>query len=597
MAVFFSRTLTLLALLGTTSAAALAGQVCPQGEVSSIVINVHAIFDTDPSSDGGALPWFYNLANGIHADTNEGFLRSELLFRVGDCFDPFLVDESERLLRRLPFISRVEVSAVRQPGGSMQVVIDTWDRWTLQVNMRMSFEEGFEFNGGDVTEKNLLGRGVTLRGLYRRNRERLAVGGQFSTPRLFGTRWDGALEANRTRAGNAFRQGLSYPFVGEVGRHAAAQTFVHREDLFSFVLPGGGGVTHVVQPFSERSSEITGAKRFGRPGRLTILGGGLSMEEWEYSTFSDGAEVVTDRDFENTQPAPAEISDRLGPQIRDYSATRANLVVAQRNLTFRQHDRLDFLRGVQDVPVGVELALVVGRSVGFLKSNSLAEDSDFFGRVRLVGGLAPGRWVLLSAVSLEGRRIFGRAANGWRDVLGEFDVYSYWRPSETSRHTLFGRISGAGGWSVTGPFQLTLGGSSGLRGYSVDDLPGGRRLVATLEDRIFFASPGNGFMDLGMTAFLDVGSVWAGDVPFGADTGSLATAGAGFRIGFPGGTRGLTRVDVAFPLNGPHAFQQPTFRISSELLGLIRGVEDGQLRRSRRSGVGSGILSDPLLGR
>ena len=80
MAVYPTHTLTLLALLGTTSATALAGQVCPEGEVSSILVNAHSFFDTDPSTDGGALPWFYNLANGLHADTNEDFLRGELLF-------------------------------------------------------------------------------------------------------------------------------------------------------------------------------------------------------------------------------------------------------------------------------------------------------------------------------------------------------------------------------------------------------------------------------------------------------------------------------------------------------------------------------------
>ena len=60
----------------------------------------------------------------------------------------------------------------------------------------------------------------------------------------------------------------------------------------------------------------------------------------------------------------------------------------------------------------------------------------------------------------------------------------------------------------------------------------------------------DGFMDLGMTAFVDVGSIWEGGVPFGADSGPLATAGAGLRIGFPGGTGGVVRIDVAFPLNG-----------------------------------------------
>ena len=597
MAVYPTHTLTLLALLGTTSATALAGQVCPEGEVSSILVNAHSFFDTDPSTDGGALPWFYNLANGLHADTNEDFLRGELLFGVGECYDPFLVDESERLIRQLAFIDRVEVASEPQPDGSVQVIVETWDRWTLQPEVRVRFEEGLDFTGLDITEKNLLGRGMTVRGFFRDNRERRALGGSFATTRLLGTRWDTRLEASRTGAGNSFQQGFFYPFVGEVGRYAAVQSFVRQEDLFAYNLPAGGTFTHVVQPYGRRSSEITVAGRVGRPGRLSILGVGLSREEWEYTTFQEGAEVVRDRDFGNAEPAPPEISAILAPQLRDYSTTRVNLVLAQRNLSFRRRDRLDALRGVQDVPVGGEVALVLGRSIPFLGSNAANEDSDFFGRVRLFGGLAPGRWVLASAVSVEGRKIFGGAENGWRDVLGEFDIYSYWRPSETSRHTLFARLSGAGGWSVTGPFQLTLGGVSGLRGHSVDDLPGGRRLIATLEDRIYFGSPSDGFMDLGMTAFVDVGSIWEGGVPFGADSGPLATAGAGLRIGFPGGTGGVVRIDVAFPLNGPDAFGGPTFRTSAELLGLVRGVEDPQLRRSRRPGVGPGILPDLSVGR
>ena len=604
MAAYRTSTLTLLALLGTTSFTALAGQACPQGEVSSLVVTIHSIFDTDTSSDGGALPWFYNLANSLHADTNENFVRSEILFAVGDCYDPFRIEESERLLRQLSFIDRAALTVFPQPNGSVHVIVETWDRWTLELSVRARFEEGFEFNGVDIAERNLLGRGIAVRAFYRENRERLAIGGSFSTTHLLGTRWNSSLQANRTRAGNSFSQGFFYPFVGEVGRYAAIQSFVQQEDLFSYNLPegeydapDGGTYTHVVQPFAQRSSEITIAGRVGRPGRLTILGVGLSREKWEYTTFSQGAEVVRDRDFQNAEPAPPEISAILSPQLRDYSATRANLIVTQRHLTFRQRESLDALRGVQDVPVGGEAALILGRSIPFLGSGSAIEDSDFFARVRLFGGLAPGSWVLASSVSIEGRKIFGGAEDGWRDILGEFDIYSYWRPTERSRHTLFARVSGASGWSLTGPFQLTLGGASGLRGYSVDNLPGGRRMIATLEDRIYFGSPWGGFMDLGMTAFVDVGSIWQGGAPFGADSGALATAGVGLRIGVPGGTRGLTRVDIAYPLNGPDAFSAPTFRISAELLSLMRGVEDRQLRRSRRPGVGPGIIPDPSVGR
>ena len=598
MAVYPRHMLTLLALLGASSATALAGQVCPQGEVSAILVNPHSIFDTDASTDRGPVTWFYNVANGMHADTNEDFLRGELLLGLGDCYDPFLASESERLIRQLDFIDRAEVTGVSQPDQSVHVTVETWDRWTLQLNVRMRFEEGLEFNGVDVTERNLFGRGIALGGFYRRNRERLAIGGNLATNRILGTRWDSRLQAARTRAGNSFQQGFFYPFVGEVGRYAAVQSFAREEDLFAYNLPAGDTFTHVVQPFRQRSSEITVAGRVGRPGRLTILGGGLSTDKWEYSTLSTGAEVIRNRDFENGEPAPSAISDVLAPQRRDYSTTRVNLVLAQRNLSYQERDRLDALLGVEDVPVGGEAALLLGRSIPFLRSNDVPDDSDFFGRIRIFGGLAPGNWVLASAISVEGRQILGGAESGWKDVLGEFDVYSYWRPTESSRHTIFARVSGAGGWSMTGPFQLTLGGAPALRGYSVDDLPGGRRLIATLEDRIYFGSPGGDFMDLGMTAFVDVGSIWAGGVPFGANSGFLATAGAGLRIGMPSGTRGVTRVDIAFPLNGPDAFSGPTFRITrQENLGLRRGVEDRQLNRSRRRSVGPRILPDPSAGR
>lgn len=597
MAVHPLHTLTLLALLGTTSVTALAGQACPQGEVSVVLVTAHSYFETNDSTDVGALSWFYGMANWVHADTNEDFLRAELLLRVGDCYDEFLVEESARLLQQLGFIDRAEVTGAPQPDGSVDVVVETWNNWTLQFEPRFRLQEGFEFAGLDITERNLFGRGIVLGGFYRQNRELLNVGGRFETPHLLGTRWDARLQASRTRVGTAFQQGFFYPFIGEVGRKAAVQSFVQLEDQFSYSLPAGETYSNVVQPYGQQSSQITAAGRIGRPGRLTIFGGGLSREEWDYPRFPNGADVIRDEDFGNAKPAPPLITGILAPQLRDYSTTRVNLILAQRHLSFQRRERLDALRGAQDVAVGAEAALVVGRSIPLFGSSAVHEDSDFFGRVRLFAGLAPGNWVLASAISVEGRKIFGEVENGWKDVLAEFDIYSYWRPSQNSRHTLFARISGAGGWSVTGPFQLTLGGVSGLRGYALDDHPGGRRLIASLEDRIYFASPRNGFIDLGMTAFVDVGSIWDAGVPFGADSGSLATGGAGLRIGFPGGTRGVTRIDVAFPLNGPDPFSAPTFRISAELLGLRRGVEDRQLRRSRRAGGGGGIIPDPSVAR
>ena len=585
---------------GTVRVSSAMAQQCPEGEISFIFVNSHPVFDTDERDGDSARPWIYNVANGFHMETDEEFIRGELLFEVGDCYDSFRVAESERIIRRLGFIARIDISAIPQPDGSVHIVVDTQDKWTFQVTAKARLDDGFEFNGLSVSEQNVGGKGIALGAYYNERRERQELGGGIQTQRFFDSRWNAHLQMGRTRVGDALQQGFVYPFVGEVGRYAFRQSFISREELFAYAIPEGTGTfSHVVLPVREEVTEITLAGRLGRPGRLTILAMGISKETVDFTGFARGTEIIQNRDFSNPEPSPAAIADQLLPQTRGYSATRLNFILGQRNLRFQRREGLDALRGVVDVPIGTEAALAIGRTVGFYSPDILEKGDDFFTRLRLFGGFTTGRWVFASAVSLEGRTtISGTPEDRWRDVLGEFDIYGYWQPKMAPRHTLFARVSGAGGWSMTGPFQLTLGGSTGVRGYSLDYSPGGRRLTTSLEDRIYLGSPGDGLFDLGLTAFVDIGSVWKGDVPFGFDSERLASGGLGLRVGFPGGTRGVIRIDVAMPMNGPDAFSGATFRITaSELLGLIDGFEDQQLRRSRRGRVGVGILPDPSSGR
>ena len=589
-----------VAAMATVRATSTTAQQCPEGEISFIFVNSHPVFDTDDRDGGKESPWIYNVANKFHMETDEEFLRGELLFEVGDCYDSFRVAESERIIRRLGFIARIDISAIPQPDGSVHIVVDTQDKWTFQVTARARLDDGFEFNGLDVSEQNVAGKGIALGAYYNERRERRELGGGVQTQRFFGTRWNAHLQMGRTRVGDALQQGFVYPFVGEVGRYAFRQSFISREELFAYALSEGTATfSHVVLPVREEATEITLAGRLGRPGRLTILAMGVSKETLDFTGFDKGVEIIRNKDFSNPEPAPEVMADQILPQTRGYSATRLNFILGQRNLHFQRREGLDALRGVLDVPIGTEAALAIGRTIGFSSPDILDKGDDFFARLRLFGGFTTGQWVLASTVSLEGRTIIsGPPEHRWRDILGEFDIYGYWQPEVVPRHTLFARLSGAGGWSMTGPFQLTLGGSTGVRGYSLDRLPGGRRLTASLEDRIYLGSPGDGLFDLGMTAFVDMGSVWKGDVPFGFDSGRLASGGLGLRVGFPNGTRGVIRIDVAMPMNGPDAFSGATFRITaSELLGLIEGFEDHQLSRSRRGRVGVGILPDPSSGR
>ena len=578
-----TRAFILLAALSALRPAGLVGQECPSGRISFIFINSHSVFDTPNLTDGKSFEWFYDFANWLHMETDEEFIEGELLVSVGDCYDPFLVAESERIIRQLGFIARVDVFAVPQADGSVHIVVDTQDEWTLQLTVRARFDEGFEFNGVDVREENVLGKGVAARAFYRERREAREIGGSIQTTRFLGTRWDAQLQAGETRVGPFFQQAFVYPFVGEVGRYSATQFYSRREDLFAYSLPEGGTYSHVVTPFFRERAALSAAVRLGEAGRLTILGLGISFADLDFARFEEGPEAVRNRDFGNPEPLPPELSAPIASHTQGSANTRLNFILGQRNLRFERRSDLDALRGVQDVPVGGDASLTLGRSIGFLSPDSNRKDSDFFGRIRAFGGLAPGRWILAGNAIFEARQIFDGPQEGWRDVIGEFDVYTYWQPSALSRHTLFARVSGAAGWSMTVPFQLTLGGPYNLRGYGLDHAPGGRRLMGSVEDRVYLASPGGGLFDLGLTAFLDAGSVWQGDTPFGSDSGLGVSAGAGLRVGFPGGTRGVIRIDLSLPVNGPDAFKEPMFRITAtELLGFLNGFEDPQLRRSRR---------------
>ncbi|GMR13920.1 MAG: hypothetical protein BMS9Abin29_2146 [Gemmatimonadota bacterium] len=576
-------------------------QECPGGRISNIFVDSHSIFDMSQIEEDTRFRWIYGFANSLHARTRASFLKAELLVQVGDCVDQFLLEESERILRQYDFLARVDVYAVPQPDGSQHIVVDTQDEWTTELSLRFRFDTGVNFVGIDLTEENFLGRGILLGGFWRNRRELRDVGWRFGTPRTFGTRLNSELLVGDTRVGSFFDQRFTYPFVGEVGHWATREVYSRRETLFSYALEDHPTLSHVVLPLETRRAEVTLAGRVGPPGSLMLFGIGISREELRFPDVANRVEAVTNNNFGDRTPAAPEIAAEALRLTRETKTTRLNFLLGKRNIRFRRETGLDALRGVQDIPVGTEVALTVGKSIGFLDSNGPAEVDDIFTRLRLFGGVAPGRWILTAGVSVEGRHFADKkpaARTGWRDVLGEADAYVYWRPKGTAgTHTVFARLSAAGGWNMDTPLQLTLGGPEQLRGLHLDRFPGGRRLVATVEDRIVLGWTGGGLLDFGMTVFGDLGQTWKGDVPFGMDSGWQSTVGAGIRIGFPKGTRSVARIDIAVPANGPDAFRRPVLRLTAlEFLGFVIGFADGQMQRSRRTGVASTILPGPAGG-
>jgi len=591
------RTLLRVALVvgALGGAVPVAGQVdaCRRGIVQEIEVRNGTVVPEDEIPDG-MLGWGPRLANRLHIRTREGFIRAELLLGEGDCYDPFLVEDSERILRRYGFISNAEVFAVRIDDGGdtsealWRIEVETRDEWSTRLEITAEFDNGFELRSAALAETNVLGRGMTLRGFLVENDAQRLVGGQAAVPRLFGTRTNLAGNWGTTRIGEFKALEASHPFVGEVGRWAWQVSASEVEDYFSFSFGRTGSPARVLLPTRDRSASATIARRFGVPGDLSVVGLNLARETLDFPGYPDDVEIVRGNEFDETGVAPTDLAEALRAQTRFGAGTRISVLLGQRNIGFVQRTGLDALRGVQDIEVGTDISLTLGRTIrGGIGERDV---DDLFVRFRWYGASAPAPWVVASRLALQGRQIFFDPEfdrSGWRDVLAEFDLLAYWQPPMLPSHTFLGRVSAAGGWTVDLPYQLTLGGRRAVRGFDDTDLPGARRVVFTAEDRIYFGWPFPETFDLGATLFADVGRIWAGSVPFGVDSGWRGTVGAGLRFGFPTGSRGVVRLDIARAIGPEAGVTGPILRITAvDLIGLTGGLSDIQLLRSIRIGTG-----------
>ncbi|HCK90558.1 MAG TPA: hypothetical protein DHW54_05200, partial [Gemmatimonadetes bacterium] len=499
--------------------------LCELGRVTNIIVDNRPVFQLETLEEGSPLRWVYRLANALHITTRQSFILREILFGENDCLDPFLLEESGRILRQYPFIANADVVPVEQPDGTYHILINTQDEWTTKFDLGVSIDQGIQLERIELTEENLFGQGILAEGYFARRREQRDAGFLIEQPRLFGTRTDARFGYGRTRVGNFFEQELAYPFVGEVGRFAGREAYSKRDQLYTYATGNPIDVTQVLLPLQEEWLEISFAMRFGRPGRLGLLGIGLSRDRVEFGGFPNDVEVVLDNDFSNTSPGTDQLQTIIASQINASATTRINLMLGLRQIRYIRPARLDTHGEVIDVPLGIDLGLTVGQSIPAFRVGTLKSHDDVFTRLRLFTGHNSGQVFMF--VNLEGQGRHSFRDDGWRDLFGTADFYTYLRTGSSSPHTFFLRTSATAGWSVETPFQLTLGGREAVRGFYEDDIPGARRVLFTLEDRIFLNWPSPDVVDFGFTLFADVGRMWAGEVPYGTNSGWRGSAGFG----------------------------------------------------------------------
>jgi hypothetical protein len=552
-----------------------AGTMCSNGVIGRIDVDNQQIYPMD-ATDPQLLRWAFGTANLLHIETTQSFIRRELLFQEGDCFDPFLLSESQRLLLEYPFLGDVTIESSDSIAGQKTVQVTTRDEWSTQIDVRLQYDVGLNIERFQATEENFLGHGITAQVTHAERRETRDRNARLFTPRLFG-RTDADVSFGTTRGGSFFFQRVNHGFVGETNRFSGSELYNRGTSFYSYATGGAEEFSHLLVPIRHEKAEVAVATRLGDPGRSWILGVSLDRSVYE----QDGLpEFVQNEDFGGSTPSQAELPAGVSRQVQTRGATRLAIHIGTRRFRYEEYIGLDAVSGREIVGLGFFGGLTLGKSVGAFLPEGVPDANDTYGRLYSSLTVALGQSLVHMSLSAEAARADGR----WRDVLSQAAFAAYGRASWLPNQTLFFKVSTGGGWRTTMPFQLSLGGRDGVRSLRDDILPGGRRVLLVAEDRIRFDWPGTRALELGATIFADAGRVWASDTPFGSDSDWVGSVGFGLRMAVPAGSATIWRPEIVFPVGHDGS---PIFRMTFEVNRIRYGFGTPGWLESRRFSRGA----------
>jgi hypothetical protein len=188
----------------------------------------------------------------------------------------------------------------------------------------------------------------------------------------------------------------------------------------------------------------------------------------------------------------------------------------------------------------------------------------------------------------EGRR----PENGgeWDGILASGRAVTYLKP--LARNTIVADAEWSAGWRQRVPFQLYMADKDGgPLGYRRSSLAGARRLVTRIEDRVFLGRLKQ-FATLGVAPFMNTGELWAGDAPFGTNTGVKYSVGLSLLASVPPRSQRLWRLDLAIPVH-PDNGAKWTIRLTSHNFTRMFWKEPNDVGRNRERAIPTSIFNWP----
>jgi hypothetical protein len=444
--------LTLLLATSTTVLHAKSAKKAKGPIISRITIRATDVFDTDTKTYLKKFP--YTWINALHIQTHQEVIERELLFKVGDPVDPFLVKETERNLRALSFIQAARIAQFPQRDGSVALLVYVSDSWTTEPQINLGGQNKVNQVEFGFKEKNLFGFGKTVQYLHSKSPGKTEQTYKYSDPRLLGSRWQLDAQAVTKTTGDSRGVSVVRPFYAADARWSArAAHNKSREVVGDF--ENNVRVSEVEQ--SGESNEMGMSFKVGE-GRDVVNHAGLRYRK-EDTRFAATDKTTAGRALPGEQKFQTLFLDL------DTSYSR-----------FIDLQRIEKMTRVEDFNLGPSFQLSPGFSPHALTGR---EDSEQLGANYDQKWLVNDLHLLMAEFHYTGREFLTKPKNtrysvGFRGYQRGF------------RHqTLVGHTRIDWGQSLDPNNQIILGADNGMRAYKSDQFTGVKSAVLNLEDRVF----------------------------------------------------------------------------------------------------------------
>ncbi len=523
-----------------------------QRYIRNITIQIGGIFE-DTSSAG------YRLANQLKYKTHESVIRTELLFKEGDSFNPYLIKQTERNLRLQRYLRQIRVVPTFD-GDAVDVSISAQDSWTLIPYLSYSSGTGQSNRGIGLSDSNLFGKATRLETRYQEQASRQSYGVALTDPQFLGTRKNLLLAAADRSDGTVLQAGYGLPFrsleqrdawsfdtgkQNTVGRlwDAGTENYIFRQHLdnFSALYTFAGPSAQPAQADDPFTGIYKGQTILSQ--RYSV-GYAYTNANFYQASLQDYQDLDLDPATVSNNPADLPFNRRFSGPVLQYQT------IEPRFITMNYIDKFD---RPEDYNLGDESLIqlqLAPRSLGSLDNAALPSLNRSRGwrtsdRSFLRGEIGGSTRVQQDTVS----NSLIRAEAKYYSVIGDLFMGQRF----LGRHTFASQFYIDFGDKLDRDRQLLLGADTGLRGYEINTFEGDKRVVLNLEERSHLADDVLQLVSLGTAVFIDVGSASRESLGSMLTDDLYGDIGVGLRLCFPRATGGgIVRIDIAVPLrDGP----------------------------------------------